>query len=181
MQAYSPFNPVGAQHNYSSVFSAFSKIVAAEGPKGLVRGMDAAMLRTAAGSSVQLPAYGVAKAKLEQWGVPDGIGMFLLSSTFSGACVCLVMQPFGAFAPHSRRLEWLRMLTDDFCTDTALTRMYNQSPNSIGPDGKPRGLLCESSDGSARPLRRNSTSIATHPNDHSANFLRPPCSQTRTR
>lgn len=29
-------------------------------------------------------------------------------------------------------------------TDTALTRMYNQSPNSIGPDGKPRGLLCES-------------------------------------
>lgn len=29
-------------------------------------------------------------------------------------------------------------------TDTALTRMYNQSPNSIGPDGKPRGLLCKS-------------------------------------
>lgn len=28
--------------------------------------------------------------------------------------------------------------------DTALTRMYNQSPNSIGPDGKPRGLLCAS-------------------------------------
>lgn len=25
--------------------------------------------------------------------------------------------------------------------DTALTRMYNQSPNALGPDGKVRGLL----------------------------------------
>lgn len=25
--------------------------------------------------------------------------------------------------------------------DTALTRMYNQSPNALGPDGKPRGLM----------------------------------------
>ncbi|GAA6062640.1 hypothetical protein JCM10212_003452 [Sporobolomyces blumeae] len=119
MQAYSPFNPVGAQHNYPTVFHAFKSILSKEGPKGLVRGMDAAILRTAMGSSVQLPAYNLAKTTLQGWGVGDHIGLYLLASTFSGGCVCAVMQP----------------------ADTALTRMYNQSPNSIGPDGKPRGLL----------------------------------------
>ncbi|KDE04783.1 hypothetical protein MVLG_04837 [Microbotryum lychnidis-dioicae p1A1 Lamole] len=119
MQAYSAFNPVGAQHHYLSVAYAFRKIIRDEGPKGLVRGMDAAMLRTAMGSSVQLPAYNFAKVNLAEHGVKDGWLMYLLASTFSGSCVCAVMQP----------------------ADTALTRMYNQSPNSLGPDGKPRGLL----------------------------------------
>ncbi|GAA5954549.1 hypothetical protein JCM21900_005985 [Sporobolomyces salmonicolor] len=119
MQAYSPFNPVGAQHNYPTVFHGFKSIVSAEGPTGLVRGMDAAILRTAMGSSVQLPSYNLAKTTLMGWGIGDHIGLYLLASTFSGMCVCAVMQP----------------------ADTALTRMYNQSPNSIGPDGKPRGLL----------------------------------------
>ncbi|SCZ99560.1 BZ3500_MvSof-1268-A1-R1_Chr3-1g06099 [Microbotryum saponariae] len=119
MQAYSAFNPVGAQHHYPSVAHAFRKIIRDEGPKGLVRGMDAAMLRTAMGSSVQLPAYNFAKVNLAEHGVKDGWMMYLLASTFSGSCVCAVMQP----------------------ADTALTRMYNQSPNSLGPDGKPRGLL----------------------------------------
>ncbi|KAL7343701.1 mitochondrial carrier domain-containing protein [Rhodotorula toruloides] len=94
MQAYSPFNPVGAQHHYTSAFNGLASIVRKEGVKGLARGVDAAMLRT-------------------------NVGVYLLSSTFSGMCVCAVMQP----------------------ADTALTRMYNQSPNSVGPDGKPRGLL----------------------------------------
>ncbi|SCV71234.1 BQ2448_2822 [Microbotryum intermedium] len=119
MQAYSAFNPVGAQHHYPSVAYAFRKIIRDEGFKGLVRGMDAAMLRTAMGSSVQLPAYNFAKVNLAEHGVKDGWLMYLLASTFSGSCVCAVMQP----------------------ADTALTRMYNQSPNSLGPDGKLRGLL----------------------------------------
>lgn len=95
MQAYSPFNPVGAQHHYTSVLSAFRTILKAEGPKGLIRGMDAAMLRTAMGSSVQLPAYNLAKVNLKEWGVGDGIGLYLMASTFSGACVCAAMQPAG--------------------------------------------------------------------------------------
>lgn len=95
MQAYSPFNPVGAQHNYTSVMNAFGVIVKAEGIKGLARGVDAAMLRTAMGSSVQLPAYNLAKSYLNQWGVPDGVGQFLMASFFSGLCVCAVMQPAG--------------------------------------------------------------------------------------
>ncbi|GAA5903439.1 uncharacterized protein JCM6883_005004 [Sporobolomyces salmoneus] len=119
MQAYSPFNPVGAQHHYPTVLHGFKSIVSKEGPRGLIRGMDAAILRTAMGSSVQLPAYNLAKTHLMGWGIGDHIGLYLMASTFSGACVCAVMQP----------------------ADTVLTRMYNQSPNSIGPDGKPRGLL----------------------------------------
>ncbi|GAA6002186.1 hypothetical protein JCM10207_003115 [Rhodosporidiobolus poonsookiae] len=122
MQAYSPFNPVGAQHNYPTALHGLRAIVKAEGVKGLARGVDAAMLRTAMGSSVQLPAYGLAKSTLQSFGVGDHIGLYLMSSLFSGGCVCLVMQP----------------------ADTALTRMYNQSPNSIGPDGRPRGLLYKS-------------------------------------
>lgn len=99
MQAYSPSNPVGAQHKYNSVLHAFGVIIKADGLKGLARGVDAAMLRTAMGSSVQLPTYNLAKVYLEKWGVSDGIGKFFLSSTFSGLCVCAVMQPAGASSP----------------------------------------------------------------------------------
>lgn len=97
MQAYSPFNPVGAQHHYTSVLAAFRSIIKAEGIKGLARGVDAAMLRTAMGSSVQLPAYNLAKVQLKEWGMKEGIATFLLASTFSGACVCAMMQPAGEF------------------------------------------------------------------------------------
>ena len=78
MQAYSPFNPVGAQHHYKSVMHAFGVIIKADGIKGLARGVDAAMLRTAMGSSVQLPSYNIAKVQLEAWGMSDGIFKFLL-------------------------------------------------------------------------------------------------------
>lgn len=154
MQAYSPFNPVGAQHHYTSALNGLVDIVRKEGVKGLARGVDAAMLRTAMGSSVQLPAYNLAKTTLNGWGVGDHAGLFLLSSVFSGLCVCTVMQPAGAsfrfFVPGS--FTWPSPASSAprlpfvwSCADTVLTRMYNQSPNSIGPDGKPRGLLCQSS------------------------------------
>lgn len=77
--------------------------------------MDAAILRTAAGSSVQLPSYNWTKNQLVTRGIlpADSTWTFLASSTVSGACVCLVMQPF----------------------DTALTRVYNQ-PTERRPDGR---------------------------------------------
>ena len=96
MQAYSPFNPVGAQHHYTSALNGLVDIVRKEGVKGLARGVDAAMLRTAMGSSVQLPSYNLAKTTLSGWGVGDHAGLFLVSSIFSGLCVCTVMQPAGA-------------------------------------------------------------------------------------
>lgn len=53
MQAYSPALPVGAQHYYKNSFEALSTIWKSEGPRGMIRGIDAAILRTGMGSSVR--------------------------------------------------------------------------------------------------------------------------------
>ncbi|KAF8336334.1 mitochondrial carrier domain-containing protein [Cantharellus anzutake] len=123
MQAYSPTLPVGTQRYYKSSFDALQQIYKAEGLKGYLRGMDAAILRTGMGSSVQLPSYTYAKSKLSEYELmrPDSTWTFLVSSAFSGVCVCIVMQP----------------------GDTTLTRMYNQ-PTERLPDGRTVGLLYKS-------------------------------------
>lgn len=120
MQAYSPALPVGTQHYYRSSWDALSTIWKAEKWRGLVRGVDAAALRTGMGSSVQLPSYNFTKSLIVRngWGKADSTLTFLASSAVSGACVCLVMQP----------------------ADTALTRMYNQPVERL-PNGKTIGLL----------------------------------------
>ncbi|KAJ7170181.1 mitochondrial carrier domain-containing protein [Mycena filopes] len=120
MQAYSPALPVGAQHYYKNSFHALSTIFRAEGVRGLVRGIDAAILRTSMGSSVQLPSYNLTKNFLVSRDIlpANSTWTFLASSAVSGICVCLVMQP----------------------ADTALTRMYNQ-PTILGPTGKMVGTL----------------------------------------
>jgi len=68
---------------------ALSTIFRAEGPRGLVRGIDAAILRTSMGSSVQLPSYNLAKSLIVNHGIlpADSIWTFFLSSSVSGACV----------------------------------------------------------------------------------------------
>ncbi|TFK19972.1 oxaloacetate carrier [Coprinopsis marcescibilis] len=123
MQAYSPALPVGHQHNYRSSYDALSTIFKAERFRGLVRGVDAAILRTSMGSSVQLPSYNFAKRTLVNNGIlpENSAATFFVSSAISGACVLVVMQP----------------------ADTALTRVYNQ-PTVVGPDGRPRGALYKS-------------------------------------
>ncbi|KAJ3750804.1 mitochondrial carrier domain-containing protein [Lentinula detonsa] len=120
MQAYSPALPVGAQHYYKSSFDALSTIYRAERLRGLVRGIDAAILRTSMGSSVQLPSYNFTKNQLVKRGIlPDNSAWTFLASSFvSGACVCVVMQP----------------------ADTALTRMYNQ-PTTQTAEGKVVGAF----------------------------------------
>ncbi|KAJ3861780.1 MAG: mitochondrial carrier domain-containing protein [Lentinula lateritia] len=120
MQAYSPALPVGAQHYYKNSFDAMSTIFRAERFRGLVRGIDAAILRTSMGSSVQLPSYNFTKNQLVKRGIlPDNSAWTFLASSFvSGACVCVVMQP----------------------ADTALTRMYNQ-PTIRNAEGKIVGAL----------------------------------------
>ncbi|KAF9041810.1 oxaloacetate carrier [Hymenopellis radicata] len=120
MQAYSPALPVGAQHYYKNAFHALSTIYKQEKLRGLVRGMDAAILRTSMGSSVQLPSYNFTKNQLVTNGIlpANSTWTFLLSSTVSGMCVCIAMQP----------------------ADTALTRMYNQ-PTKRNEAGKLVGAL----------------------------------------
>ena len=64
MQAFSPVNPVGPQYAYTSTLDGLRTIARRDGFgfQGLLRGVDAAALRTAMGSSVQLPAVRAASA-----------------------------------------------------------------------------------------------------------------------
>ncbi|EIN13901.1 oxaloacetate carrier [Punctularia strigosozonata HHB-11173 SS5] len=120
MQAYSPALPVGAQHHYKSSFDALATIFKAQKWRGLVNGIDAAILRTSMGSSVQLPSYNWTKNQLVSRGIlpSNSVWTYLLSSTVSGMCVCIAMQP----------------------ADTALTRMYNQPMVKL-PNGRYAGTL----------------------------------------
>jgi solute carrier family 25, member 34/35 len=108
LQSYSPFLPVGTQHQYRGAWDGLSQIYKGEGVKGLYRGVGPAMVRTAFGSSVQLPTYFLAKRRLVSWfNMEDGTPLHLLSSTASGFVVCVFMHP----------------------PDTVMARMYNQTGN----------------------------------------------------
>nr|KAK5447198.1 Mitochondrial oxaloacetate carrier protein [Exophiala xenobiotica] len=108
LQSYSPFLPVGTQHKYRNAVDGVKQIYKAEGVRGLYRGMGAAMVRTGAGSSVQLPTYFFAKRRLMRHaGMEDGPALHLLSSTASGFVVCCFMHP----------------------PDTVMSRLYNQHGN----------------------------------------------------
>ncbi|KAI0059453.1 oxaloacetate carrier [Artomyces pyxidatus] len=120
MQAYSPALPVGAQHYYKSSWDALRTIYQKEKLRGLVRGIDAAILRTAMGSSVQLPTYNWTKNQLVSRGIlpANSVWTYLASSSVSGLCVLAMMQP----------------------ADTALTRVYNQPTHRLH-SGKIVGTL----------------------------------------
>ena len=108
LQSYSPFLPVGTQHQYKNAWDGLRQIYTAEGVKGLYRGVGPAMVRTAFGSSVQLPTYFMAKRRLVSWfGMEDGAPLHLLSTTASGIVVWILMHP----------------------PDTVMARMYNQTGN----------------------------------------------------
>lgn len=96
LQSFSPFLPVGTQHKYRNALDGLSQIYRAEGIKGLYRGVDAAMIRTGFGSSVQLPTYFFAKRRLvKHLGMEEGPALHLASSTVSGFVVCIFMHPPG--------------------------------------------------------------------------------------
>lgn len=106
LQSYSPFLPVGTQHQYRNAWDGLSQIYRTEGIKGLYRGVGPAMVRTGFGSSVQLPTYFFAKRRLVQHlDMKEGPALHLASSACSGFVVCVVMHP----------------------PDTVMSRMYNQS------------------------------------------------------
>ncbi|KAK5136984.1 hypothetical protein LTR08_001491 [Meristemomyces frigidus] len=108
LQSFSPFLPVGTQHNYTTAWDGLSKIYSAEGVRGLYRGIGPAMIRTGFGSSVQLPTYFLAKRQLQKHtSLAEGPALHLLSSACSGIVVCIVMHP----------------------PDTVMSRMYNQTGN----------------------------------------------------
>ncbi|KAJ1644014.1 Mitochondrial oxaloacetate carrier protein [Coemansia asiatica] len=118
MQSASDFAAVGFQHHYKSSIDGLRRIWNEGGLCGLYRGMDAAMMRAGAGSSVQLATYDHFKAffsgRLAHRGL-DGNSMatHFLASMVTGFFVCLVMNPF----------------------DVVSTRMYNQKAGAGGHGG----------------------------------------------
>lgn len=108
MQSYSPVFKIGAQTHYKGIWDGLSTIFKAEGVRGLYRGVDAAILRTGAGSSVQLPIYNYSKGIIDNYNlIEDGPARHLVASALSGFGVCIVMNPW----------------------DVLMTRMYNQKGN----------------------------------------------------
>lgn len=111
MQAYAskPADAIGEQMHYKSVFDGLRTIIKNEGFKGLYRGLDAAMVRTGTGSSVQLSSYYLAKNFLVDNKIitKEGLGLHLTASLFAGVCVAIAMNPW----------------------DVVLTRVYNQKGN----------------------------------------------------
>ncbi|CAH0043034.1 unnamed protein product [Clonostachys solani] len=108
LQSYSPFRPVGTQHQYRNAIDGLTQIFKSEGIGGLYRGVSAAMIRTGFGSSVQLPTYFFAKRRLvKHAGMEEGPALHLASSSISGFVVCCVMHP----------------------PDTVMSRLYNQNGN----------------------------------------------------
>lgn len=97
---------VGQQTYYKNPWDGLKKIYTSEGIKGLFRGVDAAILRTGAGSSCQLPSYFYAKNLIvsNKIAAPDSILTHFLSSSAAGLVVAVVMNPW----------------------DVILTRVYNQ-------------------------------------------------------
>ena len=94
LQSYSPFLPVGTQHQYQNARDALGQIYSKEGIRGLYRGVAPAMVRTGLGSSVQLPTYFFAKRRLQRHvSMADGPALHLASSACSGFVVCVFMHP----------------------------------------------------------------------------------------
>ncbi|KAG1864683.1 hypothetical protein DFJ58DRAFT_772442 [Suillus subalutaceus] len=93
MQAYSPILPVGTQHHCKNSFDVWITIFRTDKFWGLLRGVDAAILRTAMGSSVQLPTYKWAKNQLGSHGLypSNSILTYLASSSVSGICVVFLL------------------------------------------------------------------------------------------
>lgn len=102
---------VGYQHKHKGTFDAFKTVIRENGVTGLWRGCSGIILRTAAGSSVQLSTFSNCKSFLGEFEVFRN-SLFLnavASSTISGFAACVVMTPF----------------------DTVATRLFNQGKFSL--------------------------------------------------
>jgi len=113
IQAYSPDvapGTTGVRHAYKGAIDGLGQIARKEGLKGWARGVDAAMLRTAMGSSVQLPAYNFAKGALGPY-VSENYSflLYLASSSFSGMCTLIAMQPAGQLSSFLSSLKFERL------------------------------------------------------------------------
>ena len=73
----------------------FPRFTTVRGIKGLYRGVDAAILRTGAGSAAQLPTYYLTKSFLLKHGLAkeNSFSLNFISSIMAGLGVAIVMNP----------------------------------------------------------------------------------------
>ncbi|KAH9824235.1 mitochondrial carrier domain-containing protein [Melampsora americana] len=90
-----------------SLLEELVQITRQDGVKAWTRGVDKTMLRTAMGSSVQLPTYNYTKMVLRRHFESDPIWLYVASSSCSALCGLLVLQPL----------------------DIIIGRMHNESTN----------------------------------------------------
>ena len=95
LQSQSAQLAVGTQHNYTGMWDGFRKIFREDGMRGIFSGMQAAMIRTGVGSSIQLATYDRMRQFILSTGrVPDGVLADLGASLTSGFLVCVGMNPW---------------------------------------------------------------------------------------
>ena len=122
IQSYAPSNiSVGYQHRYTSVWNGLTSIYKNEnGIRGLFKGANAAMARTAVGSGVQLATYDAMKQFILSTGyVEDGLSAYFSASLLTSFIACSAMNPF----------------------DVVMTRVYNQARDKHGNGVLYRGLV----------------------------------------
>lgn len=108
MQVSGAGKALGTQHGYRGLLHGLSCIYRESGARGLYRGMDGFVLRTAVGSAFQLGVFDVAKGPFQdQFGSWGGT---LMASGTAGFAAATAMNPF----------------------DVVSTRLYNQPRGSDG-------------------------------------------------
>jgi solute carrier family 25 protein 34/35 len=90
----SPFFKVKEAHVYTGLLDGLRKVHAAEGLKGLLRGLDGALPRVMTGSAVQLSSYDTCKAAAQGWGVPAGTPTHLAASLLASVLTVTAMNPW---------------------------------------------------------------------------------------
>jgi solute carrier family 25 protein 34/35 len=99
MQIQSNAAKIGTQYQYSNTFDALKSIYKTDGFQGMYRGVSAAALRVAMGSSVQLSTYDTAKVKwqnvlaAQEYG-DDSVAIHFLAAATSSLLATFVMNPF---------------------------------------------------------------------------------------
>ena len=79
LQSQSPFFVAKERHAYAGTWDGLRQIYAAEGLRGLFRGIDGALPRVMTGSAVQLTSYDLCKQWVAELGLAPGGGVLLHS------------------------------------------------------------------------------------------------------
>lgn len=97
MQSFSTAFPVGTQHSYvkDGFLRAFAEIYRTEGAARIFKGVEVGVMRTAAGSAVQLSTYTTLKKTLAPYvGGEDTLLNNVTASLITGFAVAATMNPF---------------------------------------------------------------------------------------